>query len=658
VSTHRLIVAAALGLFACNQRSAPVTTPTPEPEPVRALDEGLVRDLSILTTQAEPTAAVKTLAARGDLEGVISMLVEARTFTHVVAPNILLEDNRFPAVYAVQELQLQIDPKTEIGYLYQPCKPSDATSVEPWWAMGTRIKVCNDSYKPDVFAMPRSKERPNDPPPMCGSNRGVAPPCGCGPNLIRCYRDRDQLTEVRKRLYAEDLDTIGHVINAGLPLQEIYTTNATVRDLVTETRYRMHDAARGEPWTKGLEKFGTEPTLQPRAEAFPGMHAGILTTPNFIRIGDAPRTTMMMFFQTMTCTGVDGAQVSAHQALGIDTASIRNESGGGNFLATTPGCSGCHARLENSIPFFASWRSVFHSLETEPELQTIKDGKIYLNDIDDLRATTLTTPAAFAKVVTAQPEFSTCQAGRIANFVHGVDHVDPGVVQELAGMIAAQKPVRDVFKTALLHYARRIMAGAPPKPAIATQPPRAQRFDVAAERHFDATTVKALEVCTDCHSTGDRWIDKAVTTNTVSALHALRMADVVASGSMPKGTSLSDPEREALVTLLAQAAWGDAETGKETANFMLGNNRPAAVHEFTTIVQMIDRPDPPPAEPYMAPEYMTKPGYYFLTPGIATTLGFEALRVCRLRSPSNVEECVNKILDDEGKYQRPAGASN
>lgn len=653
MSSLRISIVVALALAGCNKTSKPVTPPAPAPIVVT---DGLLRDLAILTTQSEPTPAMKQLAARGDLEGVVSLLVEDRTFTNTVAPNILLEDNRFPSVYAVQDLKIQLDEASQVWYLYKPCKPADATSVEPWWALGTHIMVCNDSYKPDVLTMPASKALPNDPPPVCGSNRGAEPPCGCGRNLMHCIRDTNQHTEIRKSLAAEVYDTIGHVVSSGAPIQDIYLTNATVRDGVTERFYRVHDATRGKPWTAGMEAF-KDKALHPRIEDFPGMHAGILTTPNFARISEVPRSVMMTFFQTMTCSGVDGAQVNAHQTLGIDTANIRAESGGGNYLAHQKGCSGCHARLENSIPFFAAWRSVWHSMEVEPELQSLKEGKIYLNDITDLRATTTTTPAAFAKVVTAQPEFATCQAGRIANYILGADHVDAEVKQELATMIAAQKPARDVFKAALLSYARRLATGEPPKSGHSTSA-KPSVFDVDAVRTFDTALVKALAVCEDCHSDDDRWIDKAVASHQTSALHALRMADVVASGTMPKDNPLSEKEREALVTMLTQAAWADAELGRETANNMLGYRRPASVHVLDTVVRMVDQTDGPAAEPLKPGELMVKPGYNFLTPGVAATIAIEALRVCRTRSPSNVEACVNKILDDEGAYQRYAPATS
>ena len=153
-------------------------------------------------------------------------------------------------------------------------------------------------------------------------------------------------------------------------------------------------------------------------------------------------------------------------------------------------------------------------------------------------------------------------------------------------------------------------------------------------------------------------MDKAVLTHKATALQLLRMADMVASSSMPKKIPLSRSRRAEIVTVLSQAAWADAKTGIETADVLLGRRRPASVHEFGTVVGLFAKLAPAPA-PWKVPELMMKPGNNFLTPGTATTYGLEALRSCRARfqASADVENCIDAILDDGAFLRvRPADA--
>ena len=655
---------------ACGNKSAPplattLTTTTTVPgqqakSPV--MKESLLRDLSILTTQAEPTAELKALGARNDVAGVVEMLLADHRFTNVVVGTMLLEDYRFPSYFAPNGMFVlkQEDP-SQPYYLRKPCKPADTVSVEPWWALGTQIKVCADAYVPDKVVLAPQPGRATQRPPLCGSWRTPQPGCGCGHNLIHCTHNKAQRRAIRTSIANEVFDTIGYVVSSGEPLQAIYTTNATFRDRNAEVMYRMHDAAAGKPWREGFERY-EKASWQPRSEGFPGMHAGILTTTDLSRFTDVPRSEMMAYFSLMTCSTSDGAHVSAHEALGVDTASIRQESGGKDYLAHQVGCTNCHARMENAIGFFAAWRSVFHSVEIEPELQVIKEGHVYLNDIDDLRGTVQTTPAAFAGVVTAQPEFASCQAGRIANYLFNGAPQEPSLAGDLAAMIMANKPARDVLKVALTRYIQRMSERVEATDALESSVDSTYSvpFQAEAVRTFDAGLVAALSVCEDCHGGEKKWIDQAVKTHKTTALHMLRMADMVASRSMPKKVALSDADREGLVTKLCQTAWADSKLGNETAAVLLGHRRPSSVHEFGTVVHLFEGMVPNNSDqPWKVPELMMKPGSNFLTPGTAATYGLEALRVCHERSkaPSDIDACMDQLLDD-GAFMRTGPVGN
>ena len=199
---HLFTVAVVVGLAACGGNTR---EPAPPPPVASAeISEALVRDLAILTTQAEPSAALRLLAARHDVDSMISMLVDDRRFTNTVVPTMLLEDYRFTSYLSVNGgFSLKRDDPTQPLYLRKPCKASDATSVEPWWEPGTQVMVCNDSYKPDVMTAPTLPGRERATPPLCGSFRDNQPDCGCGRNLIHCTDDADMRTAVRRSLGAD-----------------------------------------------------------------------------------------------------------------------------------------------------------------------------------------------------------------------------------------------------------------------------------------------------------------------------------------------------------------------------------------------------------------------------------------------------------------------
>lgn len=659
-----------VALAACGNKGQPTRVPPPAPAgpstPTASsvpISPGLLRDLSILTTKSEPSEALKLLASQNDIDGVVSMLVDDRRFTNEVVPTMLLEDMRFTTIVAVSSasprgLKPGKDPSDPL-YLTKPCKPTDATKVEPWWALGTEVLVCNDAYRPDVLVGESLPGR-SGPGPKCSSAYRALHPewgkgCGCGRNLVNCVLDnlpRDHRDHPRQRMKAsftnEILDTVGYVVSSGAPIQSIYLGTETVRDRLAEITYRKHDIAQGNSWKAGLDAFD-KPVWAPRKEDFPGMHSGILTATNISRYYDAPRAMMMTYFMLMTCSGADGAHVNAHQALAVATPDIRNDAAGqAQMLATAPGCANCHARLEHAMPFFGAWRSAFRSLEIEPEFQPNREAPIYLNNMDDLRGKVKTNPAAFAEVVTAQPEFANCQASRIAKYIF--NKTPPHAVNEkLIAMIAARKPARDVMKTALKEYielsSRDVHAS-----SSQVDPSKlpAKPFDADANRTFKQPLIAAMSVCEDCHGDGDAWIDHAVESHQATALHLLRAADMVASGAMPKNQWIPEADRELVVTKLCEAAWDDETMGRATATVLLGQRRPAQVHEFTTAVGIFG--GSPQDEPWKVPELYMKPGFNFLTPGTAASFGLEALRGCRERekTPADVQACIDKLLDDGG----------
>lgn len=647
---NRIALATAM-LVACGQSpptSSQRSAASVSSAPSVTLSSTLVRDLSALLTREPPTESMKERAARGDLDGLVSELIAHPTFAKAVAPVMLLAHWRFAQHNGISPrnvLKQTTDADGLIHYLRKPCAAAETDEVEPWWALGTKVRICRSDYRPELVTVDQY---------ACGGHYGIDVGCGCGRNLIHCYRDRRHHDSLRASNLAEVNDTIALAVSSGSSIQDIFLANATVRDRNAEILLRRRDIALGKPWKEGLDQFAS-PRLMPRAEAFPGQHSGILTATNIVRAADAPRVILVVMYSLMTCANSNNAHVTAPEALAIDSANLRADSDGKEFLASAKGCTDCHARLDHGIAFFAGWRSAYHASYFEAEFHPVtSDARLFFANNRDLRATGQSTPRSFAEMLMAQPEFAACQARRIGRFVLG-GASDAALENDLAAMIKARAPIREIVKAAVIAYATRAASGqerdadaAPPATLDA-----AQIFEDDARRRLDAPLVSSLEICSGCHA--DSWLGRVFESGTATSLELLKMADKVASGAMPKGVTLAATARQQLVTTLTRTAWNDREAGTETARALLGLERPAAVHELSTAMEILRRTDHVTSETnWMVPELLFSEGNNYLTPGMASVYGIEALRGCRRSArDSDVASCIDAVLR-RGAYLRGA----
>jgi hypothetical protein len=243
--------------------------------------------------------------------------------------------------------------------------------VEPYWAPGTRIKVCGLDAQPAVTApvCPGPAERY---PFLEGTCQGIdtfatqytaapfrnaqvdcggrfasfAPGCGCGPNLAYCATDETR-AEIKEAILGQMLRITDKVVREGRPYYEVLTTK--------EIEFNGPLAH----YLRWMSKLNLDLLTEPDASAAPpdltfdnkgwrtvqrgGRHAGILTTPGYLLRFSTNRSRAHRFYNAFECSSFipNGPLPSP-----FEPCSQRQD------LTQRCGCDSCHQALE---PMAAHW---------------------------------------------------------------------------------------------------------------------------------------------------------------------------------------------------------------------------------------------------------------------------------------------------------------
>jgi hypothetical protein len=162
--------------------------------------------------------------------------------------------------------------------------------VEPYWWRSTKVRVCRRS------ADERRVVKTEDGRELkCGTPEGQASgECGCGPNLIYCYRRGDFGRYVKKSLIKETGRLAMEVVSKDLPYGNIVTADWTMRNGRLDHFYARLDG-KLDDW----EKRDTGVNFR-RVERGEG-HAGILTTHAFLNMFYNGRRWAQRTFETFMC---------------------------------------------------------------------------------------------------------------------------------------------------------------------------------------------------------------------------------------------------------------------------------------------------------------------------------------------------------------------
>ena len=416
-----------------------------------------LRELSVLSTGQVPAAdhlrqlVARMRAGQLDLNTYIRELVDEPGFSETVAPRLILgEDNVEPYAYSFFVLKSFEAPSSAepIYYREEPCAPAVAEAVKPWWDLDSEVKVCPDSHRPATLVDAESGLR-------CLRATRQQGSCGCGPNLAFCARDETQVRQILTSLHRESTATIARVVGDDAPLSGIFTDNATVRDRYAEHAYVRAQISAGElsqvPSYRGWPEEGR---LASRPESRTGQHAGLLTAPQLVYMTDSTRDRMRILYRIAWCsnpTALGGDTGAILELAEADLRSRAHTSSAWEQLASQPGCTDCHARLDYGMQFFHEYPGIADAYGPIASLRREGSGPLFGRDISDRRGEAELSPAGFAELLVAQPEYTQCITRSVAEYVLG-RAVRPTHIDALAQSFSRSGRLKPTMRVALRHW--------------------------------------------------------------------------------------------------------------------------------------------------------------------------------------------------------------
>lgn len=548
-------------------------------------------------------------------------------------------------------------------YLREPCAPSEAVKVRPWWALETEVAVCPDAYRPEKWTMAADEHSYKTKAPLsCDSQIGspeaeTTSLCGCGPNLIRCLRDAEQYDAINASLANEVKLTTAHVVKNNWPMASLFTTNGSFRDRNAELYYRRQkigalEIARPERELSTLAQWPAEGKWAPREEQRAGQHAGVLTAPQILHWLPDRRQRQRGYYEILWCNLRNSFGATTQKVLEIN-------SKGNNFfsheswkqLAHTEMCTTCHARLDYGFQFFIGYNDSRASTHYNVALHPTGSGPLYGEDIKDLRGEAPLTPLGFAKLATAQPDFKGCMANHFTQYVLG-DQATPDDIRAIEAAVQPTSAFKPAMKVALERYAKKLAEPATTAPAVApsTAPAPTPGDGVAVT---PALREKLDTYCIDCHDQA-AYVEGAdspdlafdVRPAVLPRSFVVSMADQVAFGMMPKGGHLDRRTREEIVRAVVGALWTDPAARAEAEQYYLTGARGLPAQQLDNAIHAIGQLAGTPSDvAWGAIERGIWADQATITPGFLAVTGLDALRACaraNAAQPGKLEECVTR----------------
>lgn len=316
----------------------------------------------------------------------------------VPGANMLYPYELAPGVRIYMSPLRAVFTRTTGSNLYVPCKPEPArfdadgkviadplmmgtsiiayqegyVEVEPYWAPGTRIKVCGfDAQTADSAPLcPGPGERFPFVEPYCQQYQNAAtsvrapfrsslvsceapmslfaPGCGCGPNLKLCH-SLESRALLRKSLLDQELRIVEDVVSHDQPYHQILLTkhvevNGPIAHYLTHQSRLAFDVY-GDPDATSAVPPGLSFTDADRwlPVERTGRHSGILTTPGYLLRFQSNRSRANRFYSAFECsTFIPSGPLPSP----FEPCSKHED------LTKRCGCDACHKALE---PLASHW---------------------------------------------------------------------------------------------------------------------------------------------------------------------------------------------------------------------------------------------------------------------------------------------------------------
>jgi hypothetical protein len=440
---------------------------------------------------------------------------------------------------------LSTQTKPDGLYFRKPCPSSELVDVEPWWAPGTTVAICADSYHPETLRDPATGRYCSGYNAQGGDEMSAATvtACGCGPHLMNCVPSDDAYHDLANGITQEFVATLANVIASDKPLTEAFTGTATIQNNYARFAYARWQVMTGDAPASALLLDNKPSSLAPRVEPFKGAHAGLLTSLFLAYEVDSYRARAMRRSTLLWCVSPGSGHVTGQQLVALGGANLR-ELEGWQKVAAVPACSQCHAHMDYGAQFFSSFSSAYvGTTNFHRPFPTYQNATstMYGSSMEDFRGRAPQTPAGFAQLALADDDFPRCMATRVANYL-APEGLDTQELQRLVQAFKKRMSLKD-----LVHEAISV---------------------VLSKHNDDEATADDIvaATCSDCHSDGDHTFFAGEVVNR----HALpAMIDAVAEGRMPPSPELTRNQQRRLISTMIPLAWTDEASRKRASDFYL-----------------------------------------------------------------------------------------
>jgi hypothetical protein len=340
-------------------------------------------------------------------------------------------------------------------YLDKPCAASEQVAVEPWWNLGSKVRVCADAYKPELASYVAG----GGSTVWCDSTfykahtAWVASPCKCGKNLMNCAPSGEVQRAIMKGFSDEQMLTVKHVVEGHRPFGEILTLPGSVRSGYGDFFYARSEFIETGRWTYPDPEApeSIDARLRPRPAAF---DAGILSTWFWMVDSDSYRVMARELWDQFLCHPLASRNVTPAEILkamgGSATAvgkfrdSVRME------FTTAPGCQDCHKILENASRTMVGYTLMQyggHYIKDRADPGTIQ---FYVDGVSAPRAEGPATLHWLGATIAAQPEFTACMVKKVLDYIYdGFDYA-PALAVRLQTRFSNGQDFATLFEDAVV----------------------------------------------------------------------------------------------------------------------------------------------------------------------------------------------------------------
>jgi hypothetical protein len=347
-------------------------------------------------------------------------------------------------------LPLTLQQAESVYFLDQPCATKDAVDVAPWWDLKSTVRVCRDSYAPEITSYPAG----DGATVSCDSTfyqahkAWVKSPCKCGANLMNCAPSTDVQNAILDGFADEQTLTAKYVVENHRPFGEILSLPGSVRSGYADVFYARSQFLATGTWS--YDKPDREAKFRPRSSPF---DAGILSTWPWMVKSDSYRITARDIWEQYLCHPLASRNVTPAEilkatggtsALGRYRDSVRME------FTTAPGCQNCHKILENASRTMTGFTLMQYGGHYDPARAYDSTIQFFVDDITTPRAEGPATLKWLGQTIAAQPEFDACVVKKVLDYVYDGFPYSPELAQRLDAAFTKGQDFAALFEDAVV----------------------------------------------------------------------------------------------------------------------------------------------------------------------------------------------------------------